>query len=105
MDNHNHALYFWTTDIKTKMKRKEENQDKMKNNAISLIHIDQHSDLNSPESRLSLPEVSDQKSSDSTLREYTNNVCQISTFITPFLERFPQTEFTRIKSEYDLLEN
>lgn len=86
MDNHNHALFFRTQEL---IDKKHQN--------ISITHIDQHSDLNSPNKYIQLP------TSTCDLWEYTNYICEISTFIKPFLDRFPSTDFRWIKSEYDYL--
>ena len=125
-DNHNHALFFRTQYIHhlsptpTPSRRSE-------NFPFTLLHIDQHSDLNTPpyyleHENLSLAPLSKggglSKAQDGgisktwiledfwnikDLRTYTNYICQISTFIKPFLQLYPQTNFTRIKSESQLL--
>lgn len=90
MDNHNHALYYWTLHTTTHFRT-------YPTWLVHLYHIDQHSDLATPVSIPSCP------SNLNTLWKYVNLECQIGTFIKPFLSRFPQTSFEWIKSEYQLL--
>lgn len=85
-DNHNHALYAWL--------RLMRNTDQ-----VSIIHIDQHSDLNPSSGILDLSKIHDEE----YIREFTNHVCQISNFIQPFLKAYPATDYKRIKSESELL--
>lgn len=87
-DNHNHALYRWIHHTKHLPHDTD----------IELLHIDQHSDLNTPPHYLEKDQLWD-------IREYTNYTCQISTFITPFLHLYPDTNFTWIKSESQLLKH
>ncbi len=92
VDNHNHVLYF-------RMKFVKDTLDSTQTSQISLRHIDQHSDLNTPDPLPNKNKLYDLE----YIWEYTNYSCQISSFITPFFERYPETEFTRIKSEHQLL--
>jgi hypothetical protein len=141
-DNHNHALYYRLTHLHHKDSKSlpypwevPRNQAEgvaigthKKDQHISLIHIDQHSDLNTPpisfntyiNNQTDVPldqggrseatggfvtdkPYSANQQTLSHIRTYTNHHTQISTFIKPFLELYPQTEFTRIKSESQLL--
>jgi len=88
-DNHNHALFFWLHRIR-----------KHQGKSITLIHIDQHSDLNTPPTSFD-PWLLDD---DAYIRSYANLECQISSFIKPFLWAFKNIEFVWVKSEQQLLE-
>ena len=89
MDNHNHALYFWTKYMLSQ-----------KNVAdLTLRHIDQHSDLNSPRTLIDTLQRHDLD----YIWRYTNFECQISNFIKPFVRLYPDIDFTWIKSESQLL--
>lgn len=109
MDNHNHALCFRIMHTKRLQNwaftRKNSNPWNVQN--IQLLHIDQHSDLNTPpltiQSYLEKQWVSEHTYNEKDIRTYTNHICQISTFIKPFLELYPSTRFQWIKSEHELL--
>ena len=93
IDNHNHALYF----------RYKETYGKN----LDIIHIDQHSDLAEAPSWTIPPfEKGDKGGFEEHLndiRHYTNYVCNVGNFIKPFLSLHPKSNFTRIKSESQLL--
>ncbi len=88
-DNHNHALYFWINHISSLNITSQ----------ITLLHIDQHSDMNVPWNVISKNVITDP----TELRKYVNLECQISNFIVPFTQLFPSTNIQRIKSESELL--
>lgn len=92
IDNHNHALYFRVKEIQS---------NKIKyDNALEIIHIDQHSDLANP-----IQKIDDDKPiSLDEIRHYSNHKCNVGNFIRPFLHLFPQAQFQRIKSESQLWE-
>lgn len=68
---------------------------------LKLIHIDQHSDLNTPRAPIDISRRYDLD----YLWRYTNFECQISSFIKPFAKLYPQLDFAWIKSELQLLES
>ena len=138
LDNHNHALFYRVTYI-SQHQKEYETQHMTHNNFITLLHLDQHSDLveNTNQDELkhiyttyiqdisSLKNVSApsqtwsahsnidnptvvkmQQRHDTYIQDiytYTHEKCHMWNFIKPFLHIYPETDFTRIKSEYQLL--
>lgn len=90
-DNHNHALYFRLT------WKQSHNID----GPILLDHIDQHSDLNTPDIMLEEHKLDNE----AYIYDYVQHQCQISNFINPFLHCFPETQFQWIKTQDELLDH
>lgn len=85
-DNHNHALAFWYREYFKKTIQKRS----------SLIHLDQHSDMN--ENPFSIKE----ENWDS-ICDFTHNCCNVGNFILPALNSGLVCEVQQIRSEYTLL--
>lgn len=86
-DNHNHALYFrYIENMKWNIKDK-----------IDLIHIDQHSDMNTPDS---LPDIINQKN----IYKYVNYNINVWNFIEPAIKINIVWRIIPILSEYKLLD-
>ncbi len=90
IDNHNHALYFRLNELKNQTRMLE---------YLEIIHIDQHSDQAQTPHPIDKLKRKDQN----YIRHYTNYTCNVGSFIEPFLELFPRTNYTWIKSESQLL--
>jgi len=90
VDNHNYALYFW-------YKFWSLNQDKK----YTLIHIDQHSDLQKPE--ISFDIFSSNKNiNDDMIWWYVNEVCQVWNFILPAFDIWILENQIQIRTEFAL---
>jgi hypothetical protein len=82
-DNHNHALYFrYIEKLKWNIKNK-----------IDLIHIDQHSDMNTPDS---FPDIINQKN----IYKYVNHNINVGNFIKPAIQMNIIWKIIPILSEY-----
>ncbi len=88
-DNHNHAFRYWSTFMIGKDAHQHQ-----------ILHIDQHSDFNPP----LVPIDAQQREHRDYLNTYWVEGCQISSFIRPFLELYPECDYLRIRSEHQLLE-
>lgn len=89
MDNHNHALFFWGKEVLNGSVSKW----------ISVVHIDQHSDLNIPKKSC--------KNIPLTLKnlfDYTNFVCNVGDFIVPAQERWLIGTVIQVRTEWILLD-
>jgi len=84
-DNHNHALFFWSEFFTNKQKK------------LPVIHIDQHSDLNTPD----IPFL--EEFSLESVFNYTNFVCDVWNFIIPALYLWVIDFVEQIRTEYKLL--
>jgi hypothetical protein len=87
-DNHNHALYYWAGYLL------------QTNQTLPVIHIDQHSDLATPDSRNNL--LTPHSLEDREHIAYT--VCNIWNFIVPALESWLIRSCEQIRTETTLLE-
>jgi len=98
IDNHHHALYFREQYISKNFSKHH------MQTPISLIHIDQHSDLS--DNRFDIKEnIHDnlREHNSPFIRDFVNHKCHVGNFIKPFLQHYPLCQFTRIKSESQLL--
>lgn len=91
-DNHNYALYRRLTYFSPTSAPPH------------IIHIDQHSDMNTPDSRLDPDIYHTWWYTHADIQHYTIHDCQISNFIHPYMRLFPETQLTWIKSEHQLLQ-
>ena len=86
MDNHNHALYF----------RFQSYFQKNISAPISLIHIDQHTDMNDNENNFSLDSDLDQ------ISDFVNYECNVWNFIKPAIQSWLISEVQQINTEYKM---
>lgn len=86
-DNHNHALYF----------RFQSYFQKTISAPISLIHIDQHTDMNDNENIFSLDSDLDQ------ISDFVNYECNVWNFIKPSIQSWLISEIQQINTEYKIL--
>lgn len=86
MDNHNHALYF----------RFQSYFQKNISAPISLIHIDQHTDMNDNENIFSLDVDLDQ------ISDFVNYECNVWNFIKPAIQSWLISEVQQINTEYKM---
>jgi hypothetical protein len=91
-DNHNYALYFWTTYI----------INDAYNASLPVIHIDQHSDLGTPPKSLSRSSDGGSHTPLHDIAHYTTHICNVGNFIRPTIDAGIITDCLRIKNEYDL---
>lgn len=89
MDNHNHAFYCWAKSL----------NDWDIDSWLTLIHIDQHSDLWIPETYISSDDLYDI----SKVAIYTNEVLQVWDFINAGISSGLISHNIQIRSEYALL--
>ncbi len=87
MDNHNHALYF----------RFQSYFNKNISAPISLIHIDQHTDMNDNENNFSLNSNLDQ------LFDFVNYECNVWNFIKPAIHSGLISQVNQINTEYKMI--
>ena len=85
-DNHNHALAFWYCEFFKNTIQK----------GISLVHVDQHSDMN--ENSFELNDANREIVSD-----FTNYCCNVGNFILPALKSGLLSDVQQVRSEYGLL--
>ena len=90
MDNHNHALYF----------RYEALHDGLIQKWATLLHVDQHADMNEPDERISETQQNDLE----YIAEYVTEKTQIASFIWPALNAGLIDECVQIRSEAKLEE-
>lgn len=90
MDNHNHALYCWYKAL----------YDGTIQKWLSVIHIDQHSDLSQAPSPID--EV--QEKSLDYIAQYVNEVCNVGNFIKPGLASWLIAECIQLRTEEWLLD-
>lgn len=86
MDNHNHALYF----------RFQSYFQKNISAPISLIHIDQHTDMNDNENSFSLDSDLNQ------ISDFVNYDCNVWNFIKPAIQSWLVSEVQQINTEYKM---
>ncbi len=89
-DNHNHALYF----------RYEALRNKIITEWMTLLHIDQHADMNEPAERIDQERQWDLD----YISEYVNTKTQIASFIQPALRSWLIHECVQIRTEFTLEE-
>jgi hypothetical protein len=89
MDNHNHALYCRYREFLAGRIQKW----------LSLIHIDQHSDMKDPVGWIDVEKEHDWD----YIATYVNEVCTIADFIQPALKTGLVGECVQVRSEYGLL--
>jgi len=86
-DNHNHALSFrWESYIN--------------NWPLPVIHIDQHSDLNTPDTPINKKHINSLE----YIREYANYTCNVGNFIPPALDAWIITQCEQARTESKLLD-
>jgi len=90
MDNHNHALAFWWMEFQNKKKTCLDDE------AYTLIHVDQHSDMNSSD------ELEDIVDNELWVKNFVNYQCDVGSFIVPATELNIVNEIKWVKSEFDL---
>lgn len=90
MDNHNHALYFRYREHNTLAQKK----------SYTLIHIDQHADMESPHSNIDITQTHNLN----YIAHYTNEVCHVGSFIQPAIATWLVQEVVQIRSVSKLLE-
>lgn len=90
MDNHNHAFYFWHLLY---------NQGVLPF-SVSLIHIDQHADMGTPEVLAEINKLSD----NTYVANYTNEALNVWNFIVPAQHSWLVGDITQIRSVTKLLE-
>ena len=89
MDNHNHAFYCWYLSYKRYKTPRWSH----------LIHIDQHSDLNTANTDTKLSP----HSSLADVAQYTNEVLDIGSFIQPAKRYWLISDYSMVLTEYSLL--
>lgn len=89
-DNHHHALYF----------RYKALNDGLISPGATLLHIDQHADMNEPVARIDPDKQSDMD----YIATYVNEQTQIASFIQPALKTGLFAECVQIRSEFALQE-
>jgi len=89
IDNHNHALYY-------RYKSYLENNF---NKWLTLIHIDQHSDMAEANSEIDINKEEDLN----YIAQYTNKVCNVWNFIIPAIHSWLIKEIIQIRTEESLL--
>jgi hypothetical protein len=72
MDNHNHALYFWA----------HAHQHNIIPTACTLLHIDQHADMGEPLAPIDRSQISNL----SYIATYSNEMCNVGSFILPCID-------------------
>lgn len=92
-DNHNHALYF----------RYKEYFKWNISKWISLIHIDQHTDMN--ENKFTIASKIKQSVTIEDIFQFTNYNCNVWNFIKPGVEEWLIWNIIQINTEYSLLKN
>lgn len=90
MDNHNHALYCWYREHLAWRIEKW----------LSLVHIDQHSDMNDPAGWIDGAKENDLE----YIAQYVNEICTIADFIQPALAVGLISECLQVRTEYGLLD-
>lgn len=89
-DNHHHALYFWYQAL----------TDGLITKGATLLHIDQHADMNEPAERIDTTREHDMD----YMARYVNEQTQIASFIQPALRSGLVTECVQIRTETKLAE-
>lgn len=87
-DNHNHALFFWYQAYKNNLFKKW----------IQVIHIDQHTDMNTNECKLGTIEQISEKE----VFDFTNHQCNVGNFIQPAIQSWLIGSIELITTEYKL---
>lgn len=90
MDNHNHALYFRYREHNTLAQKK----------SYTLLHIDQHADMETPHSNIDISQTHNLN----YIAHYTNEVCHVGSFIQPAITTWLVQEVIQIRSVSKLLE-
>lgn len=94
-DNHNHALYFWYDALKNGVL-----YNRGANSWYTLLHVDQHADMNEPDERIDPEKQWDLD----YIAEYVNTHTQIASFIQPALRSGLIGECVQIRTESKLQE-